>query len=269
MKNLPLTLATLWARRYRVPHYPFDVRTEDGIRIAGVHLNRKRTSTLVIYAHGFMSNKNHLRVPGFVEAMSQYFDVMAIDLRGHGESEGYSTIGTHEVLDIQATVAYGRSLGYKRIVTVGSSMGGSSMIRHAALYKSQDAVITIGAFADPISFGRPFSDDGLRLVYKAGKLGEWWCYMMRGTRLRTAYYTLHEQDPPFQLVERIAPKPLLIIHGEWDVTVHPRSAKQLYAYAKEPKEIVLLPYTGHDYPHLTAKMAHRLYEWIVRHGLHQ
>src|SRR5215212_3626331 len=107
-----LTIADLWNRPYQVEHRRFHVRTEDGERIAGVHLDRQASETLILYVHGFMSGKNHLRVPGFVEALSEHYDVMAVDLRGHGESSGGSTLSEREVLDIQATVEYARSLGY-------------------------------------------------------------------------------------------------------------------------------------------------------------
>ncbi|MDQ4076577.1 MAG: alpha/beta hydrolase [Chloroflexota bacterium] len=257
------TLADLWATSYQVEHRRFHVRTEDGVRIAGVHLDRQDSDTLVIYLHGFLANKNHMRVPRFVEALSARFDVMAIDLRGHGESGGGCSFGAHEVLDIQATVEYARSLGYERITTIGSSMGGASVIRHAALYHSQDGVVTIGAFADPQDIGRPGSDYGVQLLYNTGRLGELWSYVTRGTRLDA----LHEHEPALELVGDVAPIPLLLIHGEWDATVHPRSAELLYENASEPKELVIIPRGGHDYPHLTEETIDRIQRWMLKYGL--
>lgn len=258
-----LTFAQLWNTQYQVEHRRFQVLTEDGVRIAGVHLDRVDSETLIIYIHGFMSGKNHLRVPNFVEALAAYFDVMAVDLRGHGESDGGSTMGAQEVLDIQATVEYARSLGYQRIVTVASSMGGAATIRHAARYKSQDGVVTIGAFANVMDIGRPKADLGLQFLYRTGRVGEVWSYLTRGTRLD--YLERHEA--PYEVVGQIAPIPLLLMHGEWDTTVHPRSAKLLYAHAGEPKELILIPRGGHDYPHLTRQTAERIREWMGRYGL--
>lgn len=257
------TFAELWNNRYQVEHRRFYVRAEDGVRIAGVHLDRLDSDTLVVYAHGFMSSKNHMRVPRFVEALSAYFDVMAIDLRGHGESDGGCTMGAREVLDIEATVAYARRLGYERIVTIGSSMGGASVIRHAALYKSQDGVVTIGAFADPQDIGRLGSDYGLQLLYNSGTLGEVWSYLTRGTRLDA----LIDQEAPYEVVGRITPLPLLLIHGEWDTTVHPRAAQQLFEHANEPKELIIVPRGGHDYPHLTVETVEVIRDWMIRYAL--
>lgn len=59
---------------------------------------------------------------------------MTFSFRGHGRSGGRSTVGDKEVLDLEAAVEWARSLGHSRVVTVGFSMGGSVVLRHAALY---------------------------------------------------------------------------------------------------------------------------------------
>lgn len=264
MLNLPnVTLSNFWNRDYQTEHRRFHVRTEDGLQIAGIHLDRQDSETLTLYIHGFLSNKNHRAVPRFVQALSDHFDVMAIDLRGHGESEGGCTMGAHEVLDIQATVEYARSLGYRRIITIGSSMGGAAVIRHAALYGTQDGVVTIGAYAHSQEIGPPVTDYGLQLLYTAGRMGDWLSYLVRGTRLDA----LHEHESPEELVGKIAPLPLLLIHGEWDYTVHPVSAQRLYDAANDPKELVVVPRTGHDLPLLTSQTAARIHDWMRRHDL--
>jgi len=46
-------------------------------------------------------------------------------------------------------------------------------------------------------------------------------------------------------VARIAPRPLLVIHGAADTTVRPGHAQRLVDAAGEPKEFWLLPGVGH------------------------
>lgn len=259
-----LTIVDLWNRPYRLNHRHFHVFAEDGIKIAGIHLTPHKSETLIIYVHGFMSGKNHRRVPEFVEACSDFTDVMAIDLRGHGDSEGGSTMSVREVMDVEATVAYARSLGYQRVVLVGSSMGGTTVIRYTALYQNVEAVATIGAFADPNSIRWPTTDAGLKLLYTTGQFGQTWSYVTRKTRLD---HLPHHDDLPYQLVSRISPRPLLLIHGEWDPTVHPNSARKFYANAQEPKEIVMVPRAGHDHPHLNANTAKRIQTWLTKHNI--
>ncbi|MEO6090204.1 MAG: alpha/beta fold hydrolase, partial [Umezawaea sp.] len=70
--------------------------------------------------------------------------VVALDFRGHGRSAGRSTVGADEVHDLAAGVSLARSLGYRRVVTVGFSMGASIAIRHAALAADKpDAVAAV------------------------------------------------------------------------------------------------------------------------------
>ncbi len=258
-----LTLVDLWNRPYRRTHHKFHVAAKDGVRIAGIHMNPHQGDTLLLYVHGFMSGKNHRRVPNFVEACTDFTDVMAIDLRGHGDSDGGCTMGALEVLDVEAVYQYARSLGYRHIISVGSSMGGATVIRHAALYQNVDAVATIGAFADVKSIMWPTTDTGLQLLYSTGNVGQTWSYVTRKTRLSH----LPTQEAPYSLVHLIAPRPLLLLHGEWDPTVHSRSAYTLFRYAQEPKEMVIIPRSGHDHPHLTAQTAQRIQQWLVRHDI--
>lgn len=256
------SLRTLMNRDYTIVHRRFSVRTSDGVRIAGIHLDRRDSETLILYVHGFLANKNYRRVPSFMQALAQHFDVMSIDLRGHGESGGTTTMGHHEVLDIEATIEYARRLGYQRIITLGSSMGGASVLRHAALHHSQEGVITIGAFAD-VSDISPSSNLGVSLLFGIPRWGNHWAYLTRGTRL--GELTTHE--PPWTVVGRISPVPLLLIHGGWDHVVLPRALDRLYESANEPKERLLIPRGGHDYAHQTQSTVDVICDWIERQGL--
>ena len=50
---------------------------------------------------------------------------------------------------------------------------------------------------------------------------------------------------PVDCIERISPRPVLIVHGEGDTTVPVEQARRLYARAKEPKELVIMPGGSH------------------------
>ncbi|MGC5412405.1 alpha/beta fold hydrolase, partial [Streptomyces sp. DT225] len=79
-----------------------------------------------------------------VRTFSRYAPVVTFSFRGHGRSGGFSTVGDREVLDLAAAVAWARSLGHRRVVTVGFSMGGSVVLRHGALYASPAADDGVG-----------------------------------------------------------------------------------------------------------------------------
>jgi pimeloyl-ACP methyl ester carboxylesterase len=125
--------------------------TTDGVTLSAVHVPGPATddSTLCfIVAHGFTGS---WRKPGpqrVVDHLGAFGSVIAIDMRGHGGSGGASTVGDREVLDVSAAVHWARELGYRFVVTVGFSMGGSVVLRQAAVEGERvDAVMSVSAAA--------------------------------------------------------------------------------------------------------------------------
>ncbi|OGO42107.1 MAG: hypothetical protein A2Z04_07045 [Chloroflexi bacterium RBG_16_57_9] len=261
-------------RQYRQPYHRFNVITDDGVTIQGVHLSNDQKpifsekkgfspatlpGTLFIYCHGFLSGKNHRVVPHFVEALAERGDAMSFDFRGHGESHGTCTFADREVLDLKAVVRYARGLGYERIVTIGSSMGGATVIRYAALFGDVDGVVTIGAFADGRSFWWLSSQQAVQFFFGTS-WGAQLCWWTRGTRVGS----MSRMEQPIEVVHRIAPRPLLLIQGEWDLLIHPSEAEAIYQNAREPKELVIVPRGGHDLPLLTESTRDLIVEWVKR-----
>ncbi|MER5987276.1 alpha/beta fold hydrolase [Streptomyces sp. NPDC001787] len=101
--------------------------------------NGARTDTAMVVAHGFTGHLDRPAVRRVARVFSQRAAVITFSFRGHGRSGGRSTVGDREVLDLAAAVAWARSLGHRRIITVGFSMGGSVVLRHGALYTADPA----------------------------------------------------------------------------------------------------------------------------------
>lgn len=124
------------------------LRTVDGVTIdsvydppAAVYDASSSPSRIPVFvvAHGFTGDVDRPHVRRVVEAFAQYGAVVTFSFRGHGASGGRSTVGDREVLDLAAAVAWARELGHTRVATVGFSMGGSVVLRHAALYRPDEA----------------------------------------------------------------------------------------------------------------------------------
>lgn len=262
---MTLRLADLWNRAYEVEHRRFTTVTADGVPIAGVHLDRSDTDLLVVYAHGFLSNKNHRVIPRFIEMLSSRFDVIAFDFRGHGESGGTCSFGAAELLDLDSVIKYARGWGYRKIIALGSSMGGATVLRYAGLIGGIDGVATIGAFADARRFSRFQTTMGLHLIFNTA-LGGPFAAITRGTRVG---HLRIDDEQPIEVVDQIAPTPLLLIHGEWDPLIDPGDAAQLFARAREPKELVIVPRGGHDIPLLNRDTVALLDDWIRREVVSQ
>lgn len=90
---------------------------------------------VIVLAHGFSGSLDRPALRRAAAAFARHAAVVAFSFRGHGRSGGRSTVGDREVLDLAAAVAWARACGHRRVATVGFSMGGSVVLRHAALYR--------------------------------------------------------------------------------------------------------------------------------------
>jgi len=68
---------------------------------------------------------------------------------------------------------------------------------------------------------------------------------------------------PLNFVDKIAPRPLLMINAKRDKTVPPISTKWLYAYAEEPKHIIWYDSSHHELPREQA--FGEAVKWFDRH----
>ena len=126
-----------WRRCGRLRCVVTTLTTDDGVRIEAHHDPGPRTLGIVV-AHGFTGSWRRPAVRRAATSLSRVGGVVSFDFRGHGRSDGLSTVGDREVRDLAAAVAWARALGYPRVATVGFSMGAAVAIRHAAGAASGD-----------------------------------------------------------------------------------------------------------------------------------
>jgi pimeloyl-ACP methyl ester carboxylesterase len=106
-------------------------------------------STAIVVVHGFTGAVERPAVRRAVAEFRRHAGVVTFSMRGHGRSGGRSTVGAREVLDLDAAVGWARSLGYRRIVTVGFSLGGAVAVRHAAVCGEPGRVSAVAAVSAP------------------------------------------------------------------------------------------------------------------------
>lgn len=237
---------------------PERVRTADGEQIAVAHLpgpTDAERPLCVVLAHGFTGSTARPQVRRVARALSSYAGVVAFDFRGHGGSSGRSTLGDKEVLDLDAVVAYARGLGYARVVTCGWSMGGSVVLRHAALVGGVDAVVSVSAVS------RWFYRDtvAMRRVHWAieTRLGRFVARHAFRTRISADGWDV-VPEAPVDVVPRISPIPLLLVHGDVDHYFPVEHPEALFAAAREPKELWLVEGFGHAESAATPELLARI-----------
>jgi dipeptidyl aminopeptidase/acylaminoacyl peptidase len=231
--------------------------TQDGERIAVQHLEAPDPDRPlgVVVAHGFTGSIDKPGVRAVTAALAQHAGVVVFDFRGHGRSSGHSTLGDQEILDLDAAIRYARRLGYVDVVSCGWSMGGSVVLRHAALLRGVDAVVSVSAVS------RWFYRDtaAMRRVHWAAetRAGRWVVRRAFNTRI-SPHGWLEVPESPVEVVGRIAPTPLLLVHGDSDRYFPVEHPEALFAAAREPKEMWLLEGFGHAETAATPQLLDRI-----------
>lgn len=254
------------------------LRTADGVAIDSVY-NPCRASEghssgdlVFVIAHGFTGDADRPHVRRVARTFSRYGGVVTFSFRGHGASGGRSTVGDREVLDLAAAVAWARELGYARVATVGFSMGGSVVLRYAAggvTGAERGGGGAVGAVDAVVSVSAP-----ARWFYRgtAPMRRLHWLVSRPSGRL-VGRYGLHTRihhrrwDPvplsPVEAVPRIAPTPLLIVHGDRDAYFPLDHPRMLATAAGEHGELWIEAGMGHAENAVPNPLLERIADWAA------
>jgi pimeloyl-ACP methyl ester carboxylesterase len=205
--------------------------------------------------------------PGVARAsavLAEHADVLQVDLRGHGRSGGRSTLADREVFEVDAGVAYLRSLGHERVVTVGFSMGGAAVIRHAALVGEQvhghalshpvDAVVGVSTgSAWYIRDTKPMKRLHLLVLTRLGRVIAREVFRVRIDPKGWGADPLSPLDAAARLTV-----PLLVVHGDRDSYLKERHAVALSQAAAGPVELWMESGFGHAEEAADPKLLRRI-----------
>jgi pimeloyl-ACP methyl ester carboxylesterase len=235
------------------------LRTADGVAI-DAHHDPARSELAVVVAHGFTGSWRRPAVRRVATHLGAAAGVISFDFRGHGRSGGRSTVGDREILDVAAAVAWARELGYARVATVGFSMGSTVVVRHAALHGGLHAVVAVSGpsrwrYRGTVPMRRVHWVIERRLGRLVGRLA------LR-TRVSADGWPV-EPEQPVDVAGRIAPTPLLVVHGDRDHYVPVEHAEKLYAAARPPKQLWLEPGFGHAENAAPGELLDRIAAWLT------
>jgi uncharacterized protein len=228
------------AERWGLPEpRHLELTAVDGVQLAAWWFQAPAASASVIVCHGHGANKDSSL--WLAAELFPRFNVLLLDVRGHGQSGGERTsVGFLERLDILAAVRWlDDQAGAAPIGVLGISMGGATAILAAAESTRIAAVVADSPFArlrNPVRAaicerGYPRAVSPL-LAWSICTIASW------QVRARGA-------PDPIDVVDRIAPRPLLIVHGEADALIPVENAYALYARAGQPKELWVVPGVEH------------------------
>ncbi len=202
------------------------LRTADGERLyaevrpgpeGARHNGDGHTGDWVVLAHGFSGSTAVPALRRVAAGLAARATVLAYDARGHGRSSGRCTLGDREVLDVDAAVAHARAAGARRVATVGFSMGGGAVVRHAAGAggdERPDAVVVVsgtGAWSTWATATNAMRRLHLLVQTRPGRL-------VTRLVLRTRVDPRGWRPPPVSPADCVAAvtAPLLLVHGDAD-----------------------------------------------------
>lgn len=238
------------------------VRTDDGERISLVRAPGPSDRAIVV-AHGFTGNWRQPRVRKVIRALQPFGTVFGLDFRGHGASSGRCTVGNAEVLDVAAVVAHARRQGFTTVSTVGFSMGGSIVLRQAALDSTTDRAVSAVVAVSAPAFWYYRGTRVMRLVHAlVMRPGGRAVMRARGIRLDP---TPWPEPPPMQPVEAVSVlgnTPVLIVHGDQD-RYFPMEHAYALINAGTDVQSMLVPGFGHAEAAISEQTLHDIGQWLT------
>lgn len=221
-----------------VPHESLEALTRDGLRLLAWYLPGVRDAAVVV-------SGGHRGRPGDVLGVSAAlqragFHVVVYGWRGTpGSDPAAHTLGVFERRDLEGAIdAIQGRLGDVPVGLLGYSLGGAVSLVVAGEDPRVRAVCADSAFSDPAGV---LADGVERVLRIPGAVLT--APVAAVVALRTGARL--SDFSPLNAVGRIAPRPLLLIHGETDQAVPPSHARDLYEAAGEPRQLWLVPGAGH------------------------
>lgn len=186
----------------------------------------------ILFLHGNAENIS-THIASVYWLPEERFNIYAFDYPGYGASSGTPSVeGTLATFDLLLAQIRREQGADARIVVYGQSVGAALAISGAAVsaYKNTlSAVVAEASFASYRAIAREKLD-----AVALTKLLQWPLSLL----------FLSSFDPEKE-VGNISPVPLLLIHGQSDVLVPPEHSLELFAEAKEPKELWLIENEHH------------------------
>lgn len=218
----------------RVFREDVSVETPDGVRLHGWFL-RPKTGPLgtVLFFHGNAENIS-THVGSVLWLAIEGYQVLTVDYRGYGKSEGKPDMeGIHADALAAIDAVFGMDRVDKdRIVVFGQSLGGAAAVYAVANSPRKDrirALVIDSAFSEYRRIAREKIAETILL----------WPFQYPLSFLVTDRYS------PSRWIGGISPVPVLILHGEADRVVPVGHAERLYRLAGEPKQLWISPRAGH------------------------
>lgn len=221
-----------------------ETKTSDGIKLSAWRFKTNNPKGIVIILHGMqgMDGGSLLDFGKFFK--EEGYDAFLLDMRAHGYSSGDEIgLGYTEVRDVNSLLDWIKTkeeYKNKKIIVYGLSMGGSTAINAAAARKDIDVVISVSAYE---SFESQIIDYMIKAnipkavinIYKP-------CFRLV---LLLKYCMNPVKNSPINTIEKISPRPILLVHGDKDSQISVQQAYDLKEKAGGNSELWIVKGKDH------------------------
>jgi len=211
---------------------------------ARLDLPPDKPHAFALFAHCFTCSKDLKAVAHISDALTKHgIGVLRFDFTGLGESEGdfADTNFTTDVDDLVCAAGYLTEHDAAPSILIGHSLGGAAVLEAATRIKSAQAVVTIGAPADPAHVTSLFAaahdrieSEGVSTVSLAGRPFKIKKQFVDNLRSQTLTRTIRDLT-----------QALLIFHSPQDEIVGLEHATTIYTTASHPKSFISLDGADH------------------------
>lgn len=205
--------------------------------------NYSNTKKTVILIHGLYQNRSMCL--NYIDIYKKLgFNVLLIDLRGHGESDGIITWGQTEVRDIDMWCDYLRNTKHQELIGIhGISLGGAFSLLHSGLSSNPaDFYIEDSSYSDLKNLYYNHLHNMIQLPNDSKILDILWIY----SQICMYWHTGSTLDrlSPLKAVAHTQ-SPILFLHGDADTLIPPNTVTELYDNCHATKAIHIFHNVGH------------------------
>jgi fermentation-respiration switch protein FrsA (DUF1100 family) len=241
--------------QFGLEYEPVEIKAADGTELFAWFLPaRGRARATVLYLHGNGENIS-TQFANVAWLPARGFNVLALDYRGYGGSEGSPTLAGVQ-LDIDAAMqalVRRADVDARRIIVFGQSLGAALAVHYVARSAHRSSLRAV-------VLDSPFSD--YRLIAREKLAGFFLTWPLQWL----PNLTVQNDYSPAASIEALSPIPVLFIHGEQDAVVPLHHSRRLYERAGQPKELWVVPESGHIQAVRSRDMRKRLAEFLERHS---
>lgn len=191
---------------------------------------QKQSKGTVLFFHGNAQNlTSHFMM--FYWLPNEGYNYLIFDYPGYGESLGKPNPKNTVEAGVAAAAWLKENKDQRPLIIYGQSLGGIIAMQTAMQIKDRQPISKVvidGSFSSYRKMAR-------RVL--ARSYWTWWLQPI-------TYLVLSDSQSP-EPIDRLAPIPVLFLHGEQDPVIEAESSKDMFAEAHDPKQLWLVPNGQH------------------------